>query len=157
MLFPSESSSLNLKSALPKQGKILWLSSQPAALLNPPLLTCYTILETTCSVPSSVPLHEILLSNSTVEWLKFIPWMKIAKHFYIALMTNGNTTVSHGIFPCQLSGMFAKPLLSHSYRKQATLWELLWWKHKTAGEKKFPFSSSYGLQGPREPCRTSTG
>lgn len=25
--------------------------------------------------------HEILLSNSSVEWLKFIPWMKIAERF----------------------------------------------------------------------------
>lgn len=148
-----------------KAGKdsLAFISTCSTAQPTSNILTCYTILETTCSAPSSVPLlslsswHEILLSNSTVEWLKFILWMKIAKHFYIALMTNGNTTVSHGIFPCQLSGMFAKPLLSHSYRKQATLWELLWWKHKAAGEKKFPFSSSYGLQGPREPCRTSTG
>lgn len=56
--------------------------------------------------------------------------------FYIALMTNINTTVCFGIFPSRLSWLSAKPLLSHGWGKQAVVWQLLGWMHKAIGKEK---------------------
>lgn len=53
-LFPTESSSLNLKPGLPRWGKDPQLSSQPAASFNLLVPATSTSQETTCSAPTSV-------------------------------------------------------------------------------------------------------
>lgn len=113
-LFPSGASSLEPETCFTEVRKEFQTSPEPAASFHS-LLPELPASQNNLPSPSSPPSWRVKYCLVTVAQNDSNYSMnENNRAFYIALMTNINTTVCLGIFPSRPSWLSAKPLLSHS-------------------------------------------